>query len=182
MGKLKRVIYVIDLLSVWMGKIISWAAVVMMVTIVYDVVARYFFMRPTVWAEETNRFLLTGYFLLGGAYTLYYKGHVRMDVIYDRLSPRWKAITDLATFWMFLFCMALVVWFGSEAAWKSLKYIERTESYWAPPTFFVKITIPLSCLMMLLQGVAQLVRDVTTVITGKETTGSIGKETTGRIA
>ncbi len=173
MGRLERVLHVIDLMSTWTGKTVSWLALAMMITIVYDVVARYFFMSPTIWAEETGRFLLTGYFLLGGAYTLYYKGHVRMDVLYTRLSVRGKAITDAFTFLMFAFVMIILIWFGSEMTWQSLKYWERTESYWAPPTFFVKVTVPISGLLMLLEGLAQLARDINTILTGKEIAGSV---------
>ncbi len=165
--------HAIDLISVWTGKLVSWRALAMMITIVYDVVARYFFMRPTIWAEETGRFLLTGYFLLGGAYTLYYKGHVRMDVLYTRLSVRGKAIMDVFTFFMFAFVMIIMIRFGSEMTWQSLRYWERTESYWAPPTFFVKVTVPISAFLMLLEGLAQLARDINTIFTGKEITGSI---------
>lgn len=168
MGRLKLVLHMISLISVWTGKITSLATLAMMVTIVYDVVARYFFMRPTIWAEETDRFLLTGYFLLGGAYCLYYKGHVRMDVLYDHLSPRGKAIMDLFTAFVFFSVMVILMRYGWEAAWVALKHMERTESAWAPLTFPMKMAAPVGCFLMLLQGLAQFIRDLITAITGKE--------------
>jgi TRAP-type mannitol/chloroaromatic compound transport system permease small subunit len=168
MGRLKLVLNSISLISVWTGKITSLATLAMMLTIVYDVVARYYFMRPTLWAEETDRFLLTGYFLLGGAYCLYYKGHVRMDVLYDHLSPRGKAIMDLFTAIVFFTIMVILTRYGWEAAWLALKNMERTESAWAPLTFPMKMAAPVGCFLMLLQGLAQFIRDLITAITGKE--------------
>lgn len=166
MEKLNGFLHTIDSISIGFGKIVSHGALLMMGSIIYDVTARYFFFRPTIWAEETGRFLLTGYFLLGGAYTLCLEAHVKMDVLYGRLSPRKRAILDLFTASIFFFLMFILLWYGFEMAWKSIKTLERTESIWAPFLFPVKICIPIGCFILFLQGLAKFIRDFIIGITG----------------
>jgi len=75
---------------------------------------RYFFNRPTIWVWEMNGFLLCVFVALGGGYTLLVRGHVRVDIVYDYLSTRSKAIMDLLTsFFIFLF-LGILLWQATE--------------------------------------------------------------------
>lgn len=171
MHRVERIIEILSGLSNWTGKVVSFAALPMMFIILFDVVARYVFSAPTIWAEETNRFILTAYFLLGGAYCLYHRGHVRMDIFYDQWSPRRKAIVDVFTSVLFFVVMTMLLVYSFDAAWLSLVNTERTESAWAPLTFPMKIMAPAGCLLMLLQGAADLLRNLLTLVAGEKPTG-----------
>lgn len=166
---MNRFLYVIDMISDWSGKIICFLAIPMIGIIVYDAIARYAFNAPTNWAYETVTFLFAGFGILGGAYVLYRRAHVGMDIIYSRLSPRGQAILDLLTsFFFFLFC-SILLWKGAEYAWTSLKLRETTTSAFAPPLYVIKMTIPVGAFLITLQGIAKFVRDLRTAIVGSRT-------------
>jgi TRAP-type mannitol/chloroaromatic compound transport system permease small subunit len=163
---MKRFLRIIDTISDWSGKIICLLVIPMIAIIVYDAVARYAFNAPTNWAYETVTFLFAGLGILGGAYVLYRRAHVGMDIIYSRLSPRQQAILDLLTsFFFFLFC-SILLWKGAEYAWTSLKLRETTTSAFAPPLYVIKMTIPVGAFLIILQGLAKFIRDLRTAIVG----------------
>ncbi len=155
-----RMLDFIDRLSEWSGKATSFLVIVMSVIIGFEVVARYIFRSPTLWAHEVSAMVFGTYIILGGAYTLLAKGHVNVDICYGRFSTRGKALLDVLTFTIFaLFCFALV-WKGWEIGLKSLKFQERSGSVWNPPVYHMKIIIAAGCSLLLLQGVSKFVRDL----------------------
>ena len=82
----------------WSGKITRFLIPVVMLITSYEVVMRYFFRSPTIWAWDINVQVLAVLLFFGGGYVLFHDGHVRVDVIYARLPERWKAILDMITF------------------------------------------------------------------------------------
>jgi len=161
---LKRCLSIIDNISEWSGRVFSFLMLPMIAVMVYDTIARYAFNAPTHWAYETVTFLFAGFGIMGGAYVLLHDGHVRMDIIWSRLSPRGKAIMDLVTsFFFFLFC-GVLLWKGAGYAWESLRLRETTTSAFAPPQYVVKMTIPLGALFIILQGIAKFIRDLMTAM------------------
>ena len=163
---MKRLLSIVDTISEASGRIISLLIIPMIGVIVYDAVARYAFNAPTNWAYETVTFMFAGLSIMGGAYVLLHRAHVNMDILYSRISPRKQAILDLVTsFFFFIFC-GVLLWKGGQYAWTSLKLGEHTNSAFAPPLYVVKMAIPVGAFLILLQGAAKFVRDLTTVITG----------------
>ncbi|MBA7704839.1 hypothetical protein ES703_113661 [subsurface metagenome] len=161
------VLQFIDNLSDWTGRVSSFLIVALAFVVFYEVVARYIFNRPTVWAFETSAMLFGAYIIFGGAYTLYVRGHVNMDVFHERLSSRKKAIIDVITFCFFvLFCGALV-WKGWGSAWRSLTIWEHSGSIWNPPITPIRLILPIGAFLLLLQGLAKFVRDAITMVTGR---------------
>ena len=163
---LRSFIIIINRVSDRTGSIVSILVLLMMFTIVLEVIMRYVFNNPTIWAHETATMLYGAYFLLGGAYTLRWDGFVNVEVIYERLSPRARAILDLIT-WMFfyLFCGALLLT-STEFAWNATLNMERSYSTWGQPVWPLKLCIPLASFMILFQGLAKTIRDFFTAITG----------------
>jgi len=168
MGKVKRLLELIDNLNEWVGRIIAPLSLVMIAVIVCEVLLRYIFNNPTIWAHETAAMLFGAYFILGGGYALRHRAHVNMDVIYDRLSLRGKGILDVVTSPLFFIFCGLLLWEGGQMFWNALQIGERTSSYWKPLTYPVKLMIPLGASLILLQGSAKLIRDLHIAITGKE--------------
>lgn len=158
---------VIDKISNQTGKIISVAFLIPFLGCMsYEVVSRYVFNAPTRWSTETVGFLSGAYCIMGGAYALYHNRHVRMDVIYSRLSSRKKAVVDLITFpFFFLFC-GVLVWFGWDFAWQSVLVREATSSAWGPPLYPFKLILPIGAFLLLLQGAVNFARNLNNAMTG----------------
>lgn len=126
----------------------------------YEVVARYVFDAPTVWAMELAVLLFGPYFLLGGPYLLHLRGHVALDLVRQRLDERWNRILDLLNFPVIIaFCLILLAW-SVPAAWSAWTYGETSFSAWNPPIWPVKAMVPVSLALMLLQAIAELLRVV----------------------
>lgn len=163
---MSRVLHFIDLLSEWVGKASAFLILALSLVVGCEVVVRYGFNAPTNWGHEASVMIFGAYFILGGAWVLSIRGHVNMDVVYGRLSPRKKALIDLITFWFFaLFCVVLV-WHGGERAWYALKIWEHSETVWSPPIAPIKLMLPIGAGLLLLQGVAKFVRDAITLVKG----------------
>jgi TRAP-type mannitol/chloroaromatic compound transport system permease small subunit len=150
----------IDRLNERLGRIISFLIFILIGIIMFEVVMRYVFNRPTIWVNETSEFAFSAYFLLGGAYTLFHAGHVRVDIVYNRFSSRIRAVLDLITSLFFFLYMSLLLWKGGEMAWDSTMLLERSQTPWAPYIFPVMIIVPIAALLMLLQGVVIFIRTV----------------------
>jgi len=168
MRKVRAVLHFVDTINERFGKIISFLTVGMMGTIIVEVVLRYGFNSPTLWAHETAQFLYGSYCILGGAYVLLHKAHVNMDIVYARLSLRKRAILDLATSSLFFLFIVVMLWQGVILASKAVAVLEVTTTAWAPPVWPVKLMLPLAALLILLQGIVRFVRDLETAVTGRE--------------
>ena len=150
----------IDTVNKWIGRAVSFLIVVLTGAVTYEVVARYVFKHPTIWAHETSSMLFGAYILLGGAYTLQVGGHVNMDVVYGRLSGRTKNILDVVTLCIILLLCGVLMWRGGEAAWRSLRMLEHSGSIWNPPVYPIKLVLPLGAFLLFLQGVVKFLREV----------------------
>ena len=166
---MRRLLAIIDTINDQTGKVISCLIVFMIVAMTYEVVARYVFNAPTIWARESAQFLQGGFTILGGAYVLRHGAHVNMDILYGRLSPRRRAIVDLITSSLFFLFCGVLLWQGIDYAWHSFSVGETTGSTWAPPEGFIKMTIPIGAFLIILQGLAKFIRDFMTAVTGVET-------------
>jgi len=153
-------IHVIDSINIWIGKIFAFLVLLLLGVSMYEVIARYVFNRPTIWAAQILSILFVTMVVLGGGYVLLHNGHVRMDVFYSRLSPRQQAIIDVSTFIVFLLFTGMLAWKTIDMAWASVKIEEASWSAFKGPIYPKKIALALSVVLLLLQGVAQLIRNI----------------------
>jgi TRAP-type mannitol/chloroaromatic compound transport system permease small subunit len=165
---IKSFISVVDLINDRIGRTISFLIYPMIGVLVWEVFMRYVFNQPTNWAHELSAFFYGVFFLLGGAYTLRWKANINVDVLYARLSPRSRAMLDLVTWLLFYFFCGVLLWQGSEAAWKSFLRLERSSTVWEPYVWPLKFCIPLAAFLMLLQGFTKTISDLYLVFTGRE--------------
>ena len=164
-----RLLGFVDNLSEWTGRVAGFLMFTLAFIVGYEVVLRYVFDSPTIWAHETAAMFFGAFIMLGGAYTLRHQAHVNMDIIYGRLPARGKAILDIITFVLFfLFCW-LLLRDGWNLAWKSLLANEHASTVWAPPVYPLRMMLPVGAFLILLQGLAKLARDVITASTGRVT-------------
>jgi TRAP-type mannitol/chloroaromatic compound transport system permease small subunit len=150
---------IIDSISNWSGKVFSFLAVIVVGVITYDVVARYIFNAPTIWGLETQTIVCGIYYVMGGAYTLFLKQHVKIDVVYNHLNTRKQAIVDLITSPLMFMYLGVLVWAGTRLWWTSFVNHETTGSTWSPPVWPLTLSLPVGALLMLLQGLSKFVRD-----------------------
>lgn len=164
---MQGLVRIINNISEWSGKLLLLAPWAITAVIVLEITLRSIFGKPTIWAHETSIMLFGVYSILAGAYALRYRAHVNMDLFYSRLSPRGKAILDMATFPLFLVFCAILLWQGTAFAWRSIGLREVSVSYWGPPIWPVKCTIVIGAFLILLQGIGKFASDLLTTIRRK---------------
>jgi TRAP-type mannitol/chloroaromatic compound transport system permease small subunit len=150
---------VIDAVNEWIGRVVGFQIVLIVGVVMYEVVLRSLFQRPTLWANETMIYVTAMAYLLAGGYALRHRRHVIVDVVYQRLPPRVRNGLDRLTFVFFVLYMVTLIWIGWQFAWDSVKLRETAGTPWDPPIYPVKLAIPVAGLLVLLQGVANLGRE-----------------------
>lgn len=124
------------------------------------------FMRPSLWTLEMAQFLMVGYFVLGGPYSIQLDTNVRMDLVYGAMSFRRKAFADVFTVLFLIVYLGFLLYGGINSLTYSLEFGERSSSAWRPYLWPVKAAIVLGVVLMLLQAVAELFKDIERFRTG----------------
>ncbi len=168
MRKLTAILGFIDALNDWVGRALSYAVLAMFVLVLSEVIRRYFFNAPTVWGNELTQLIFGMYVILSGGHVMRWGGHVNVDILYSRISTRTKAVVDIFTCSLFFLFCGMMLLYGGSLALESLSILERSNSAWEARLYPWKMMIPIGALLLLLQGVAKLVRDILTVATGTE--------------
>lgn len=149
----------VDRLNSWVGRF--WALAIFGVTlaVLYEVVSRSAFGRGTLWSNETTIYLSAMAYLFGGGYALAHRRHVRIDILHAVLPLKARLAVDCFTFLFFLLYIGALIWVGTTMGWTSFLQREGTGTPWNPPIWPVKFAIPLAAVLLLLQGIANLLRD-----------------------
>ncbi|MDD5126538.1 MAG: TRAP transporter small permease subunit [Dehalococcoidales bacterium] len=168
MNLLRAILHGIDTMSEWIGRLMCWFVVVMFIIICFEIFMRYIFRMPTLWVHETTGFILVIAVMMSGGFTLYHRTHVNVEILYNRLSPRNRAILDLFTWLMFYAFIIILIWQGGELSRLSIARNEHSNTYWRPIMWPFKLMVPIGAVLILLQGLAKTARDLVTAITGKE--------------
>lgn len=164
MSFFKQGTQIIDGINDAIGTMVAFLAIPMMLSVVYEVVARYIFNSPTIWAMEINQHLLCAYTALAGGYALLHKAHVSVDILYERFPHTIRIFVNLITsvagfvFLYILFVKSL------DIAMEAWEYKEQSDSLFAPYLFPVKMTIPVGALLFSFQLLAKLIRDLEELI------------------
>jgi TRAP-type mannitol/chloroaromatic compound transport system permease small subunit len=162
------VLHGIDQVSYWSGKTFAWLIVAATFVISIEVFKRYILNAPTAWIFDLNNMLYGTLFMMCGAYTLAQSGHVRADFVYGRLSPRAQAALDLALYLLFFIPGILaLIYAGYGYAAESWRIGEHsTVTAEGPPIYHFKSVIPIAGALVMLQGLAEIVRCVLCLRTG----------------
>jgi TRAP-type mannitol/chloroaromatic compound transport system permease small subunit len=165
---LVRLVRACDLVSLWSGRIVAWLIIPMVLSLVYEVVARYLFNAPTTWAYDMTYMLYGSFFMLGAAYTLLKQGHIRTDSLYGRWSARRQGLVDAVCYLVFFFPpLIALLWVSTDFFWVSFLRGERVvSSPWMPVIYPLKFVMPLTCVLLILQGIAEFLRSVVACRTG----------------
>lgn len=169
MKKLAKLLRYIDALSINAGKAFSYIILVIVVLEAAEVFLRYGLNKPTDWIGELSVLLAGAVFVIGGAWVLQEGKHVRTDVIFAHLSRRAQALVDVVLFFIiFLSFISILIWKSISNAIYSWSISETTFTMWAPPLYPLKTIIAVSFILLGLQGLAKLIRDLTFLIKGEE--------------
>jgi len=168
MKKLAQILWCIDMISLWTGKVVSFAILPLILFIVADVLLRYIFLAPTEWAHELGYFMFGISWMVGGAYALQQDSHVKMEVLRNRLPIRGQAILDLITVPVFFAFIGVLAWKGWEMSISSITRLEHSNSMWSPPIYPIKVFIPIGAFLLALQGLAKFIRDLILAVSGRE--------------
>jgi TRAP-type mannitol/chloroaromatic compound transport system permease small subunit len=163
------VLHTIDGISTWVGKAFAWLMVVLMIVVCVEVFKRYILNAPTAWIFDAENMLYGTCFMLGGAYTLAQNAHVRGDFLYSSMRPRTQAGLDLVLYIVFFIpgIAALIYsgWVFAVESWTINEHSNVTAN--GPPVWQFKFMIPLAGTMVMLQGVAEIIRCVVCLRTGE---------------
>ncbi|RHW21500.1 C4-dicarboxylate ABC transporter permease [Pseudomonas jilinensis] len=132
---------------------------VMIGVLLYSSISKTFF-TPALWTMETAQFLMVGYFLIGGAYSMQLGSHVRMDLLYSRWSPRTRAVIDAFTIILLIVYLCFLLYGGISSSYYALEYNETSFSSWSPRMAPIKIIMTIGVALMLLQAISTFFKDV----------------------
>ena len=163
------VLHTIDGISTWVGKLFAWLIVVLMCVVCIEVFKRYVVGVPTAWIFDAENMLYGTLFMLGGAYTLAQNAHVRGDFLYSSMRPRTQASLDLFLYIVFFIpgIAALIYsgWIFAVESWAINEHSTVTAD--GPPVWQFKFMIPLAGVMVMVQGLAEIIRCVVCLRTGE---------------
>ena len=145
------------------GSVAMYLLLVMLAILTYSVVSSNLFDSPAVWVMEMAQFTMAAYYLLGAGYSLQQGAHVRMDFIYERWSLKHRAMVDAMTIFFVLFYLGVLVYGGVQSSSYALEYGQRNHTVWGPYMAPIKIIMTSGMVLMLLQSIAELVKDLATL-------------------
>lgn len=159
---IKKFLKITDRISLWSGKIISFAVLTMVILIAYDVILRYLFRAPTVWQYDISYMLGGSIIMLGSGYVHLNRRHVRVDIFYNSFSAKKKLSLDILFTLIFFFPLVTGILIMSiEHAIHAYKIREFSEvGFWRPLMWPFRSAIALGLIVLWLQGLANFIRDV----------------------
>ena len=166
---MKAYINFADQFVVWIGRAFAWGIFILTAAVMYEVIMRYFFNAPTLWAFDFTIQMYGAVFMMGGASAMSTKTHVKADMYYNRLSEKGQAILDLILFICFYapgvvaltyagYFYAKKAWIVHETSWNSPAQIQ---------VYFSKSLIPIAGLLLLIIGISEIFRCIICIKTGK---------------
>ena len=177
---LKRYIGVVDAINYRIGRVAMYGIFAMMAILLWSSVSKTFF-TPSLWTLEMAQFAMVAYYMIGGPYSIQMGSNVRMDLLYGGWSTRRKAAVDCLTVLFLITYLAVLLYGGLESTAYSLGYwgadpvgffaglvtgseeigrLERSSTAWRPYIWPVKAIMVLGILLMLLQALSELCKDI----------------------
>ena len=150
----------IDLFSKWVGNIVCWITIPLILGMVYEVFARKLFLAPTIWAYDMSRFFYGALFMLGAGYALSKGVHIRADFLYRNFKIKTQGMID---FWLYLlfYFPGLIVFlymttgFVQESIMRGERGMDTT---WMPYMWPIKTCLLIGIIFLLIQGISELLK------------------------
>jgi TRAP-type mannitol/chloroaromatic compound transport system permease small subunit len=162
-------LHAIDGVSTWVGKAFAWLIIVLMTVVCVEVFKRYILNAPTAWIFDLNNMLYGTLFMLCGGYALAQNAHVRGDFLYSSMRPRLQAGLDLALYIVFFIpgvaALIFAGYYYAADSWRIAEHSNVTAN--GPPVYHFKSIIPIAGSLVMLQGVAEIMRAIVCLKTGE---------------
>ena len=149
----------VDAVNRVVGRFAMYLVFAMMGILLYSSITKTFFI-PALWTLEMAQFTMVAYYLLGGGHSMQLNSHVRMDLLYGLWSGKTRAVVDVFTVFLLIFYLLLLLYGAISSMDYALQYGERSYSSWAPFMAPIKITMMAGIVLMLLQVIATLFKDI----------------------
>jgi TRAP-type mannitol/chloroaromatic compound transport system permease small subunit len=164
----ERFLHAIDGISTWIGKAAAWLIIGLMLLVCAEVFKRYIMNMPTAWIFDASNMFYGTLFMVAGAYTLAQNAHVRGDFLYSSMRPRTQASLDIVLYIVFFLPgIAALIYAGYDYAALSWRINEHSNvTAEGPPIYHFKTVIPIAGALVMLQGIAEIVRCVVCLKTG----------------
>jgi TRAP-type mannitol/chloroaromatic compound transport system permease small subunit len=167
--KVQGFLLAVDRLSAWSGKLFAWLIVALALVVGVEVFKRYILNAPTAWIFDANSMLYGTLFMMCGAYALAQNAHVRGDFLYGSMRPRTQAGLDLALYFLFFLPGILALMYAgysfAELSWRINEHSNVTAE--GPPVYHFKTVIPIAGTLVMIQGIAEIVRCIVCLRTGE---------------
>lgn len=150
----------VDRLSHLIGEIGKWFLMVMVFSLMFEVIARYFFKAPTIWAADVCEQCMILLGSIGGAYSYLYDQFVRIDLLYEKLSLRRRAILDICTFVIFAIFMYMVVTTNFEAMFTAYEINITSPTIMRIPYGYGRTAVAIGSVLLALQGISILIKNI----------------------
>ena len=159
----------IDLFSKWVGNVVCWITIPLILGMVYEVFARKLFLAPTIWAYDMSRFLYGALFMLGAGYALSKGVHIRADFLYRNFKTKTQGLLD---FWLYLlfYFPGLLVFFYMTVGFvqESIMRNERgMDTAWMPYMWPIKMCLLVGIIFLLIQGISEILKSYWAATRGK---------------
>lgn len=168
MSVAKAFVRIVDKINEWIGRTIGYSALILMLFVVYEVISRRFFNKPTLWAFESILMIFGFHLMLVSGYGLLKGSIVSVDILSSRYQEKTQKILQVVTYLVFFFPFVTLT-FISSIKFASVAWItkECSWSVWAPPLYPIKTVIPVAFFLILIQGISEFVKAVYFLIKGE---------------
>ena len=159
----------IDLFSKWVGNVVCWITIPLILGMVYEVFARKLFLAPTIWAYDMSRFLYGALFMLGAGYALSKGVHIRADFLYRNFKTKTQGLIDFWLYLLFYFpgltvFLYMTIGFVQESIMRSERGMDTT---WMPYMWPIKTCLLIGIIFLIIQGVSELLKSYWAATKGK---------------
>jgi TRAP-type mannitol/chloroaromatic compound transport system permease small subunit len=155
-----RVTDAIDAISTWTGEFVAYWGLIAVFFYYYEVTARYVFNSPTNWVHESMFLMFGMQYMIAGAFAYRDDSHVRVDIVYAKLSPRGRALCDIISSLFFYIFIGTMLWTGARFALDAINVQESSFTEWGIQYWPVKLAIPVGAFLIGLQGLSRLIKDI----------------------
>jgi TRAP-type mannitol/chloroaromatic compound transport system permease small subunit len=168
-GASQPLLRAIDTISTGVGHVFAWCIVILTAAVSYEVFSRYALGSPTSWAFDASYILYGALFIMAGPYALARNAHVRGDFLYREWPERRQASMDLLLYFLFFF-PGIIAFIYSGYGFAAQSWMTHEHSAYSPdgpPIYHYKTLIPVTGILLLVQGVAEVIRCIECIRTGR---------------
>lgn len=153
---------VVDAVNYRVGRFMMYGIFVMVGILLWSSISKTFFL-PSLWTLEVAQFAMVAYYVLGGPYAMQLGSNVRMDLFYGSWSTRTKAWVDSLTVLLLVLYLVVMIYGAVDSTTYSIRYGERSPTAWRPYLWPIKLAMIVGFVLMLLQSIAELIKDIATI-------------------